>query len=66
MEDLDIEQMRKDFQSVVAWRKGNDGWTDGDCEDLGVSIKSAIERKDWEIVKSYANWLRREASEYGK
>ena len=66
MENLDIEQMRKDFQAVVSWRKENDGWTDSDCEDLGEQIKSAIEREDWEIANSYANWLRTEAAEYGK
>ena len=66
MENFDIEQMRKDFQVVVGWRKENDGWTEGDCEYLGEHIKAAIERKDWEIVKSYANWLRKEADGYGK
>ena len=66
MEKIDIEQMRKDFQIVAAWRREHDGWSDRDAEELGENIKAAIDRNDFEIANSYANWLRREAADYGK
>lgn len=61
-----IDQMRRDFNRLLAFRLHRGEWTKADADEHGLAIKAAIDSGDETLINQWAGWCAGQAaSEYG-